>query len=165
MMRSSPFRTVVRASGAARYSLRLETTGWLEDVEAVGLGEGESSTLGPESQSLVLRLEPTAGAHREVSFRVRPAGAPVRLAGSRDGRDLQPDDLTWGEDRRPDGFPFLLPDPERENPLRRANQLFVPPGAGAEGLDVWLVETSADEPLDLDEDTLDALRAMGYVEN
>jgi arylsulfatase A-like enzyme len=165
MMRTTPFRTVVRATGESHYEISLETSGWLEDVEVSGLGPEDSQLLEPGAQRLRLELQPRPGASREVSFRVRPAGAPVRLSGSRDGRGLQPGDITWAGDRKAKALPFLLPDPERENPLRQADRLFLAPGPEADGLDVWLVEVSADKALDLDEDTLEALRAMGYVEN
>jgi hypothetical protein len=98
-----------------------------------------------------------------VSFRVGPAGASIHLQGSRDGRPLRRRDLTTALDRHPEAFPFRLPCPESENPPAEAEKLFVPPEGEGDGLWLWLVETSPESALDLDEDTLQALQAMGYA--
>ncbi len=90
-------------------------------------------------------------------------GATVRLEGTRSGRPLRPKDVIYAVGRHPEGFPFVLPDPERENPLREAEKLFVPPSEESAGLHVWLVEPLDKTTLKIDEDTLDALRALGYV--
>ena len=163
MLRPSPYRYVLRASGSGRFSLKLITPGVLEQVEATGLGPGEKKALEGDGQGLSLELRPEPGAPREVSFRVRPVGAPVRLEGARDGRPLRPEDVTTAVDRHPGAFPFLLPDPERENPLQEARKLFLPPEDEADGVWVWLVESSPGAAFEVDEDTLEALRALGYV--
>jgi hypothetical protein len=90
-------------------------------------------------------------------------GAPVHLEGRRGGRPLRPRDVTTAVDRHPEALPFLLPDPERENPLEAARKLFQPPETGTDGLWIGLVETTPDTSLEVDEDTLEALRALGYV--
>jgi hypothetical protein len=163
IMRPSPFRYVLRTGGSARFSLALRTPGVLEQVEVTGLGPGEMQFLEGDGQVLRVELHPAPGAPREVSFLVRPVGAPVHLEGALDGRPLRSEDLTTAVDRHPEAFPFLLPDPERENPLQNARKLFQPPGRETEGLWVWLVESSPETAVEVDEDTLEALRALGYV--
>jgi arylsulfatase A-like enzyme len=164
IMRPTPYRYVLRASGSGRFSLGLRTPGVFEQVEVSGLGSEEAHAVEGDGQALTLDLRPRPGAPREVSFLVRPAGAPVRLEGTRDGRSLRPEDVTAAGDRHPEDFPFLLPEPERENPPERARELFRPPEGEREGLGIWLVESSPDAALEVDEDSLEALRALGYVD-
>ena len=163
-MRPTPYRYVLRTSGISRFSLNLRTAGVLEEVEVAGLGPGETERLGGEGQQLTLELQPQPGAPREVSFLVKPVGAPVHLEGARDGRPLRAQDVTTAGDRHPDGFPFLLPDPERENPPEEAQKLFRSPEGEADGLWIWLVESSPGTTPEVDDETLEALRALGYVE-
>ncbi len=164
IMRPTPYRYVLRASGSSGYSLTLRTSGVLEQIEVTGLGSGDTNALERDGQGLALELHPQPGAPREVSFLVRPVGAPVRLEGTRDGRPLQPGDVTAAEDRHPETFPFRLPDPERENPPEKARKLFRLPSRETVGLGVWLVESSPETALEIDEDTLEALRVLGYAD-
>jgi hypothetical protein len=164
IMRPTSYRYVLRASGSSGFSLNVHTAGVLEQVEVTGLGSGETNALERDGQSLALELHPRPGAPREVSFLVRPAGAPVSLEGTRDGRPLRPGDVTAAADRHPETFPFQLPDPERENPPEKARKLFRPPERETAGLWVWLVASSPETALEVDEDTLEALRALGYAD-
>jgi hypothetical protein len=76
---------------------------------------------------------------------------------------LRPGDVTAAGSRHPEVYPFLLPEPERENPPEKARELFLPPGQKTEGLWVWLVESSPGAGLEVDQDTIEALHALGYV--
>ena len=163
-MRPTPYRYVLRTSGISRFSLNLRTAGVLEEVEVAGLGQGETSTSGGRASSSPWSSNHSRRAPREVSFLVKPVGAPVHLEGARDGRPLRAQDVTTAGDRHPDGFPFLLPDPERENPPAEAQKLFRSPEGEADGLGVWLVESSPGTTPEVDDETLEALRALGYVE-
>ncbi|HSD29161.1 MAG TPA: sulfatase, partial [Vicinamibacteria bacterium] len=127
-MASSPFRYTVQVAGAGRFDLRLAARGWLEGVEATGLGPKERWSVGGNGRWLDLRLAPRPGASREIAFAVRPVGAPVTLAGSRDGRPLRASDVAVGESSlRPQAFPFQLPDIESETEADRGLNLFEAP--------------------------------------
>jgi len=161
---ATSYRYTLRAFGNGSFSLAMRTTGRFEDVAASGLSAGETPRLDQDRQTLAVELPPRAGKPREVSFRIRPMGATVRLEGTRSGRPLRPKDVTYAVGRHPEGFPFVLPDPERENPLAEAERLFIPPSEESAGVRVWLVEPLDKTTHKIDEDTLDALRALGYVE-
>ena len=163
-MSPNPFRYVVEVAGPGRFALKLETRGWLEGVEATGLGPGERSSLGGNGRWLELSLQPRPGAPREIGFTVRPVGAPVTLAGTRDGRPLRPADVAVGAGSfRPEGFPFRLPDIESETDNDRGINLFTAPPAGALGVRVWLTLPPGRKVQEMDEATRERLKALGYV--
>jgi arylsulfatase A-like enzyme len=163
-MSPNPFRYVVRVSGTGRFALVLETHGWLEGVEATGLGPQERWDLGGNGRRLELRLRPRPGAPREIGFNVRPVGAPVTLAGTRDGRPLRPGDVAVGESAlRPGAFPFRLPDIESETESDRGLKLFAPPRGGGPDVRVWLALPPGRKVEELDPSTRERLKALGYV--
>ena len=163
-MAPNPFRYVVQASGAGRFALRLETHGWLEAVEGTGLGPRERWTLGGNGRSLEMSLAPRPGAPREIAFTVRPVGTPVTITGTRDGRPLRPVDLAVGEGSlRPEGFPFRLPDIESETERDRGLNLFVAPREATTGVRVWLALPPGRSIRELDTESRERLKALGYV--
>ena len=163
-MASSPFRYTVQVAGAGRFDLRLAARGWLEAVEATGLGPQERWSLGGNGRWLDLRLAPRPGAPREIAFAVRPVGAPVTLAGTRDGRPLRATDVAVGESSlRPEAFPFQLPDIESETEADRGLNLFAAPRDSASGVRVWLTLPAGRSLEELDPEALERLRALGYV--
>ena len=163
-MASNPFRYAVEVTGSGRFALRLETRGWLEGVEATGLGPQERWSLGGNGRWLELRLAPRPGAPREIGFTVRPVGAPVTLAGTRDGRPLRPADVAVGEGSfRPEAFPFRLPDIESETEKDRGINLFVAPRGTAPGVRVWLALPAGRSLQEMDPEARERLKALGYV--
>jgi arylsulfatase A-like enzyme len=163
-MAPNPFRYVVQVTGTGRFALRLEARGWLEEVEATGLGTRERVTQGGNGRWLDLALEPRPGAPREVGFAVRPVGAPVVLSGTRDGRPLRPGDVAVGESGvAPEAFPYRLPDIESETDLDRGLNLFAPPRDAPPGVRLWLVLPPGRSIQELDPETRERLRALGYV--
>jgi hypothetical protein len=163
-MSPNPFRYVVQVAGPGRFALKLETRGWLEGVEATGLGPGERSSLGGNGRWLELSLQPRPGAPREIGFTVRPVGAPVTLAGTRDGRPLRPADVAVGAGSfRPEAFPFRLPDIESETESDRGINLFAAPPEGAPGVRVWLTLPPGRKVQEMDEASRERLKALGYV--
>ena len=163
-MSPNPFRYVVQVAGPGRFALKLETRGWLEGVEATGLGPGERSSLGGNGRWLELSLQPRPGAPREIGFTVRPVGVPVTLAGTRDGRPLRPADVAVGASSfRPGAFPFRLPDIESETDNDRGINLFAAPPAGTPGVRVWLALPPGRKVQEMDEASRERLKALGYV--
>jgi arylsulfatase A-like enzyme len=163
-MSSNPFRYVVQVAGPGRFALKLETRGWLEGVEATGLGPQDRQTLGGNGRWLDLALLPRPGAPREIGFTVRPVGAPVTLSGSRDGRLLRPSDVAVGEGSfRPAALPFRLPDIESETDSDRGINLFAAPRAQAGGVRIWLALPPGRSVQELDPETRERLKALGYV--
>jgi len=163
-MAPNPFRYVVQVAGTGRFDLKLETRGWLEGVEATGLGPQERQALGGNGRWLDLALQPRPGAPREIGFTVRPIGAPVTLSGTRDGRPLRPADVAVGEGSfRPAELPFRLPDIESETEADRGINLFAAPRAEPGGVRVWLALPPGRSLQELDPETRERLKALGYV--
>jgi hypothetical protein len=120
--------TCCRCARRGQLALRLETHGWLEAVETAGLGPQERSVVGGNGRSIDLVVEPRPGAPREISFTVRPIGAPVTLSGLRDGHPLRPGDVAIGEGgQHPEALPYRLPDVESETDRDRGLRLFGAP--------------------------------------
>jgi len=163
-MAASPFRYAVEVAGSGRFALTIETRGWLEGVEATGLGPQERWRLGGNGRRLELALAPRPGAPRQIGFTVRPVGAPVTLAGTRDGRPLRPADVAVGESSvRPEVFPFRLPDVESETEADRGLNLFAAPRGTASGVRVWLALPAGRSLEELDPEARERLKALGYV--
>ena len=163
-MSPNPFRYVVQVAGRGRFDLKLETRGWLEEVETTGFGPGERSSLGGNGRWLDLRVLPRPGAPREIAFTVRPVGAPVALSGARDGRTLLPAEVAIGGTAfRPDRFPFRLPDIESETDNDRGISLFAAPRGDVPGVRLWLALPPGRSVQQLDAETRERLKALGYV--
>ena len=163
-MSPNPFRYVVEVAGSASYELRLEANGWIEDVEATGLGTEEGWTAGGNGRWVQLRARPRPDAPRAVSFTVRPLGAPVTLSGTRGNRRLRPDDVAVGESAwHPPSVPVRLPDVESEAERETGLGLFAPPPGEARGIRVWLTLPPGQSLMELDDDARARLRALGYL--
>ena len=106
-----PFRRHVRFVGEGTYEIHLKSSGWLDGVEPIGFGQGETLQLGDGNRKLQLKVRPRRDAPRELVFSVRPMGAPVWLEGTRDGRPLQPKDVAIArEGVHPPEGPLRLPE-------------------------------------------------------
>ncbi len=161
-----PFRRHVRFVGGSSYEVRLRSSGWLDGVEPVGFGAGESAQLGDGNRKVMVRVRPRPDAPREVVFSVRPMGAPVWLEGTRDGRPLRPDDVAIAESgRKPEAVPFKLPEIETdsESEVERNANVLVPPKLDRPGLQLWLTLAPGRRVLDFDLATCERMRALGYV--
>jgi arylsulfatase A-like enzyme len=163
----NPFRTHVRVEGGGAYVLRLATGGWIEGVEAVGLGPAEGYTIEGNGRKLELRLQPRAGRPREVTFGVRPMGAPVTLAGTRDGRPLRAEEVWIAKEAvHPPAVPLALPEiePVDEDRDRLSINVLEPPPAGRAGVHLWLQMVAGRSVMrPFDKDTCERLKALGYV--
>ncbi len=152
------FRHRLRASGGARYELRLRTAGWLEVLDRSALGSNERAEVTEGGQVLVLRLSPAPGRPREVEFLTRPHGVPVWIDGETGGRRLRPQEIRFAASgQRATRLPFLVPEVEN------VDGLFAPPAAPAQGLSIWLVPASGQEPPSLDAQDRAGLAALGYL--
>jgi hypothetical protein len=163
-MSPSPYRYVVRVAGDHRYGLRLETRGWIENVEASGFGEDEPWSVEANGRRLQLEARPRPGASRQVSFRVRPLGAPVVLTATREGRPLAPEGVSIaGSEWHPPSLPWRLPDVESEAERVDGLDLFVPPADETPGVGVWLTLPEGQSLMELSEADRERLRALGYL--
>jgi hypothetical protein len=167
-MATNPYRHVLRAAGRGEYALRLKTGGWFDAVEAAGLGPAESYAVEGNGRRLVARLSPKLDHPRELSFTVRPRGAPVWLDGTRDGRPLKPRDvLVAQEGLTPTEVPVRLPEIESPTEEEQAgsNDVFAEPPADKPGLHLWLRAIPGREMIQLDEEARARLKALGYLGN
>jgi arylsulfatase A-like enzyme len=163
-MAPNPFRYVVQVAGTSSFALRLETRGWLEAVDSSGLGPDEHASLGGNGRWLDVSVHPRPGAPREIGFTLRPVGVPVELSGLRDGRPLLPRDVAIGGTTfRPPRLPFRLPDIESETDRDRGISLFTAPPADVAGVRVWLKLPPGQSIEQLDAETRERLKALGYV--
>lgn len=163
----NPFRSHVKVSGAGHYVLRLRTGGWIEGVEAAGLGPAEGYTVEGNGRKLELRLRPRPGRPREVAFGVRPMGAPVVLDGTRDGRPLRPEDVWIAREAvHPPSVPVKLPElePVDEDRDRPSITALEPPATDHPGLHLWLRMIPGRTVMKpFDKDTCEQMRALGYI--
>jgi arylsulfatase A-like enzyme len=160
----SPFRYTLKVGGTGEYALRLSTEGWIEGVEATGLGAGEGYAIEENGRRLVLRLRPRAGQPRQVVFGLRPMGVRVLLEGTRDGRPLAPADV-WiaGDAAHPPAVPFPVPDTDTEGENINTEHLFTPPPSDKPGVQLWLTLASGRRVLELDKESQERLKALGYL--
>jgi arylsulfatase A-like enzyme len=166
-MVANPFRHTLRIGGQGEFALTLKTRGWIEGVEAQSLGGRERTTLEANGRRLALVLRPTPDRSREISFGVRPRGAPVWLEGTRDGRPLRKGDVLVAQQGLvPDSFPYRIPDlePPSEGDDETTANLFAPPPDGP-GVHVWLTLVPGRTVLEMDAEMRERLKALGYVGN
>jgi len=164
----NPYRHNLRVAGAGEYELKLRTGGWIEGVEATGLADGERHDVEGNGRKLSLRIRPGPGRPRDVAFSVRPMGAPVWLEGTLDGQPLRRRQVHIAKaGEHPTEVPFRLPDVESsaETESGRANDLFAPPERDRPGVHLWLTMAPGRRPMDLDEETLERFKALGYIGN
>jgi arylsulfatase A-like enzyme len=166
-MVENPYRNIVKVVGAGAYDLKLSTEGWIQGVETDGLGPSERYSLEGNGRKLYLHVRPRPGRPREASFSIRPMGAPVFLEGTRDGRPLKPGDvLMAAEGLHPRELPTKLPDIEPQDASDEEkpewNVLAAPP-ADRPGVHLWLVMAPGRKVMDLDAETRERLKALGYL--
>ncbi len=163
-MSPNPFRYVLRVAGTGEYALSLASGGWIEGVEATGLGPDERFTVRENGRRLELDARPRPGKPREISFTLRPRGAPVVLQGTRDGRPLRPADVSLAESAaHPASFPFRLPDIESEAEHEQTLNLFASPRGDPAGVAVWLALPPGRKLMEFDKETRERLKALGYL--
>ena len=165
-MSPNPFRYVLRVAGAGDYALTLTSGGWIEAVEATGLGPEERYAVRENGRRLELRARPRKDGPREITFTLRPRGAPVALEGLRDGRPLRPGDVSLAEAAaHPSSFPFRLPDIESETGREQSLNLFARPRGDPAGVQIWLALPPGQKLMELDRETRERLKALGYLPN
>jgi hypothetical protein len=168
-MVENPYRNIVRVVGAGTYDLKLSTDGWIQGVETAGLGPSERYDLEGNGRKLYFHVRPRPGHPREVAFSIRPMGAPVWLEGTRDGRPLKPGDVLSAEEGiHPKELPMKLPDIEPQDASDEEkpewNVLGAPP-EDRPGVHLWLVMSPGRKVMDLDKETRERLKALGYLGN
>jgi arylsulfatase A-like enzyme len=164
-MVANPYRNAMRFVGSGDYDVKLHTGGWIEGVEASGLGSGERSTVEGNGRRLALEIRPQPGAPRDVFFSVRPMGAPVHVEGTRNGKPLARSDFLIAEEgTRPTILPLRFPEVESNTEEGITGNLFAPPKtAGAPGIHLWLTMTPGRQVMDIDRETCERMMALGYV--
>jgi hypothetical protein len=165
VMAPNPFRYTLRIAGAGAYEMGLKTGGWIEGVEATGLGPGERYEIRENGRRLELRVRPLPGRPREVAFTARPMGAPVWLEGKHDGRPLSPRDVAIGRSAAPaDGVPLRLPEIESAGGREEQfHDLFAPPQSDPKGIQIWLTLPPGRTLMDFDKQRMQELKALGYL--
>jgi arylsulfatase A-like enzyme len=163
-MVSDPYRRHLRFTGASEYALSLTTSGWIQGAEPIGFGPGDNYAVEDGGRRLEVRLRARPGQHKEVAFAMRPFGAPVSLAGTRDGRPLRPADLQIAEQGfSPDAVPLRLPEVESEAEVERNTNMLAPPRQPRDGVLFWLTALPGRGVIDFDADTRERLKALGYL--
>jgi hypothetical protein len=163
-MSPNPYRYVVQVAGDAPYALRLETGGWIEDVEASGFGAHEPWSVEANGRRLQLEARPEPGSPRRVAFTVRPVGVPVVLTGTRGGEALDPGLVAVaGSAWSPPSLPWRLPDAESGAEMEGGLDLFTPPADHDRGVQVWLTLPEGQSLMELDEADRERLQALGYL--
>jgi len=158
-MQVTPYRYVVRALTPEPQTLFIETTGWIEGIEAAGLGLAEKAQLKNQGRLLEITLTPKAGAPREIFFRVRPVGVPVTLRGIVGSRELTAAKIFIGEGgSHPRTVPFLLPEMDGD-----FIEGMFKPSAARSGVVVYLDQPSGRSTKDLDPAEREQLCALGYI--
>jgi hypothetical protein len=151
-------------TGDDRYGLRLETKGWIEDVEAKGFDADEPWSVAANGRRLQLEARPRPEAPREVAFTVRPLGAPVVLSVTRGGKPLEPELVSIaGSAWHPPSLPWRLPDVESEAERQGGLDLFTAPAGQTPGVRVWLTLPEGQSLMELSEVDRERLRALGYL--
>jgi len=163
----NPFRTTLRVAGGGDYTLRLRTGGWIEGVQAVGLGPSEKYEVEGNGRKLALHLRPRPGQPREVSFGIRPMGAPVWMEGQKDGRPLSPQ-AVWiaHEAVHPAAVPLKLPElePVDEDKDRLGVDMLSAPPADRAGVQIWLQMIGGHTSIGpIDKEACERLKALGYL--
>jgi arylsulfatase A-like enzyme len=163
----NPFRHNLKVVAPGDYVLKLRTGGWIEGVQALGLGPDERVVPEGNGRKLALLLKPRPGRSREVAFSVRPMGAPVWLEGTRSNRPLRPGDIWLAEEgRHPAAAPFKLPEVEPQgddDKERLSMNLFAAPRNEVPGLHLWLTMVPGRTLMNVDKETCERLRALGYI--
>jgi hypothetical protein len=183
-LRPAPYQQHLRLAGDGAYALTLRTTGFFDAAETVGFGASDRADIDGGRHAVSVAAAPRRGQPRELILSVRPMGAPVWLAGTRDGRPLAAEDVHMArEDLAPAGVPFRLPELEpvasgtrssRGRAARprgrggaridesRANML-EPPAGAPEGVLVWLTLRPGVQLLEMDAATRERMKALGYL--
>jgi hypothetical protein len=164
----NPFRHNVKVAGSGEFLLKLRTPGWIEGVQAVGLGSQERYEVESNGRRLSLRVRPKPGQAREVSFSVRPMGAPVVLEGTRDGRPIDAAQVWIAEEGlHPKEAPLKLPEVEpmgEDEKARLTSNVFAAPREERPGIHLWLTMTGGLKVMEkFDKETCEALKALGYI--
>jgi hypothetical protein len=167
-MAANPYRHTLQFTGSGSWDLKLRTGGWIEGVEAVGLGLQEGHELQANGRRLVLRIRPRPGQPREVAFSVRPVGAPVWVEGQRDGRAVRVADVFVAQESvHPTAVPFKLPEIEAasENDDEPILHVYDPPKTKELGLHLWLRPIRGRESIQFGKEDCEKFKALGYVGN
>lgn len=159
-----PFRRHLKLVGSSAYTLSLTSSGWIEGVEPIGFGAADTYAVEQNGRRLEVRVRPRPGQAREIAFALRPFGAPVHLAGTRDGRPLRPADLLIAEGGfSPAAVPLRLPEVESEADADRNENMLAPPRRPRDGVLFWLTTAPGRGVMEFDPETRERLRALGYL--
>jgi hypothetical protein len=165
-MVTNPFRHYLKLVGPGTYDLYLRTGGWIEGLQAAGLATTERVSLEGNKRKLSIVVTPKPGQPREVSFTIRPIGAPVFVQGTRDGRPLTPSDVFIAEQGiAPTTMPMRLPDvePLGEDEAPGRENIFAPPAHEKPGLHLWLKMQEGRSVMEIDKAKCEELKALGYI--
>jgi hypothetical protein len=177
-MLPSPYQHRLKLKGDAAYVLTLKSSGFIEGVETEGFGTADRYGMDKAARTLTIEVTPRPGQPRAVMLAVRPMGAPVWVSGTRNGKPLAAADVHLArEDLMPPDVPFKLPDVEppehslgqrtRDGQTKDETKISMlePPVGDPDGLQVWLSLRAGVSIMELDKETQEQLRALGYLGN
>jgi hypothetical protein len=159
----NPFLTNLRFRGAGAIDMTLASPGWIEGLRSTGFGPQDRYEV-EARRTTRIRLAPRGGLQREVSFTVRPIGAPVWLSGTIAGQPLRKEQIHIAREgvHPVEGPPYRLPEIESEK--ERVEDIFAPPANEAAGIHIWLTPTGETEPMKpFDRYTCEKMKALGYI--
>ena len=164
-MSPNPFRYVLRIAGRGATRSRWRAKDGSRPWSPRPSGPRDRFAVEENGRRLEVLATPQPGRPREIAFTLRPRGAPVLLQGTRDGRPLRRRDVATAESARSAPRPARAPARHRVRGGARARglNLFSPPQGdhgGRAGLDHF---APGRKLMDLDKETREWLKAMGYL--
>jgi len=150
----------LRPDGASRLSVRVTTEGTFVEAFRFGIETGDELELSDDRHRVTLEF--TAGAtRRHLVLQTEPRGAPIAIELRADGAPLPVSELRLGAQA----------DPVARMPIESSDALVSPSDVErllaeeAPGVRLWYVPFEAGgNAVELDEEALENLRALGYIQ-
>jgi hypothetical protein len=137
----------------------LRTDAEIASTIRYGIATGDLLELSPDRKELTLEFIAN-GLPRHLVVQTRPPRSMLKLEATSDGKPLASDEIRLGkEGRHPAVFPLVLDASELEVSVVEAELLLHRSEAP-----LWAWYVRPGERVDLDEETLGVLKALGYIQ-